>query len=62
MNIEASAHLIQHHSLSPPGDALSSVALWPWEKIMVHWENLEMHSPIAHKMDPPSDVSLSFAK
>lgn len=62
MNAEASAHLIQHHSLSAPGDVLSSVALWPWEKTMVHWENLQMHSPAAHEMVPPSDLSLSFAK
>lgn len=62
MKIEASAHPIQHYGLSFPGDVFRNMALWPQEKIMMRRENLQMHSPVAHKMDLLSDLLSQFAK
>lgn len=62
MKIEASAHLIQRYGLSSPGDVFRNMALWPREKIMMRWEDLQMHSPVAHKMDLLSDLSSPSAK
>lgn len=62
MQVEAPPHLTQHQAWSSPGEVFRRMALSPWKKTMMWWENLQMHSSVAHRMDPLSDLSLVSAK